>query len=38
LDESISVIRESTPETNIAAGERKIFEAVVNDLRELYKI
>ncbi len=35
LDESISVIGESTPETDIAAGERKIFEAVVNDLNSI---
>ena len=32
LDESISVIRENVPETNISSGDRKIFESVVNEL------
>jgi E3 ubiquitin-protein ligase DOA10 len=35
LDKSISVIWESISETNIAAGERKIFETVVNDLNSI---
>ena len=32
LDESISVIRENVPETNISSGDREIFESIVNEL------
>ena len=32
LDESISVIRENVPETNISSGDCEIFESIVNEL------
>ena len=35
LDESIPVIRENMPETNIPSGDRKILESIVNELNSV---